>query len=351
MRIKLSCVVIAAALWLMLPTSRALALKYRPKPEETLSHIALIHYGDPKKYIYIAAVNGISNPDKLPSGKTLWVPTVWKYRIKKGDSLSSIAIRYLKDSNRSEFLAWLNRIHHPKDLKAGTLIKIPFLISHRVQQGQTMVDLARRYYFKSKPTSLLRKFNGKRTNALKPGEIVYVPIFDHEASFDKVKERLKDFKEREAKIAAAARERTQREVTAKNSAAVASGPDTKSDLKKSSVAEVIKVLESDDGKNDVRVTPAGDAALIRKGFAQYRNGEYDLARANLMRVLEKNKLSQADEAEAREILACSLVALDRNKEAEHEFVRLLMVAPERTLDPVTTSPKILAVFKRARGAR
>jgi len=351
MRIKRSWIVFAAAVWLMLPASRAVALKYKPKTEETLSHVALIHYGDPRKYVYIAAVNGLSDPDKLTQGKTLWIPTVWKYRLKKGDSLSAIATRFLKDSKHSEFLAWLNRIQHPKDLKSGALVNIPFLIRHRVQQGQTMVDVARRYYFKSKPTGLLRKFNGKRTNALKPGEMVLIPIFDSQASFDKVKERLRGYQEREAKVAAAARERTQQQAAVKSSAAAASGLDTKSDDRKSSVAAVVKILEADSSDMNDRVTPAGDAVLIRKGFTLYRNGEYDLARANLMRVLEKDKLSQADEAEAREILACCLVALDRNKEAEHEFVRLLMVAPERTLDPVTTSPKILDVFKRARGAR
>ncbi len=351
MMIKRSWVVFAATLWSIMPASRAAALKYKPKPEETLSHIALIHYGDPKKFVYLTAVNGLSDPDKLPGGKTFWIPTVWKYRLKKGDSLSSIATRYLKDSSRSEFLAWLNRIRHPKDLKSGALINIPFLIRHRVQQGQTMVDVARRYYFKSKPTGLLRKFNGKRTNALKPGEMVLIPIFDSQASFDKVKERLKGYQEREAKVAAKARERTQQQADVKSSAAAASSQETKSDGRKSSVAAVARILEADGGDKNDRVTPAGDAVLIRKGFTFYRNGEYDLARANLMRVLEKDKLSQADEAEAREILACCLVALDRNQEAEHEFVRLLMVAPERTLDPVTTSPKILDVFKRARGAR
>lgn len=352
MRINRSLIVVAASVWLGLSASRAVALKYKPKPEETLSHVALIHYGDPKKFVYISAVNGISDPDKLSSSKTLWIPTVWKYRIKKGDSLSAIAARYLKDPKHSDFLAWLNQIKHPKDVKVGNLINIPFLVRHRVQQGQTMVDVARRYYFKSKLTGLLRKFNGKRTNALKPGEQVLVPIFDSQAGYEKVKERRQGYLEREAKVAAAAKERTLREAAAKRAAeAKAAEKHTSSQPEKSSVAEATKVLDSTDTEKDDRTTPPGDAELIRKGFTQYRNGDYELARANLMRVLERGRLSHADEAEAREILACSLVALDRKKEAEHEFVRLLMVAPDRTLDPVTTSPKILEVFERAKGAR
>ena len=50
-------------------------------------------------------------------------------------------------------------------------------------------------------------------------------------------------------------------------------------------------------------------------------------------------------------MAFCLVALERPKDAEHEFVRLLMVNPKHTLDPITTSPKIMEVFQRAKGAR
>jgi hypothetical protein len=114
----------------------AYALKYKPKPEETLSHVALIHYGDPKKYVYIAAANFILDPDKVPKGKSLWVPTVWRYRLKKGDSLAKLANKYLKDSKRADFLKWLNKIKNPRDLEAGALIRIPFLLRHRAQQGQ-----------------------------------------------------------------------------------------------------------------------------------------------------------------------------------------------------------------------
>ena len=43
--------------------------------------------------------------------------------------------------------------------------------------------------------------------------------------------------------------------------------------------------------------------------------------------------------------------MNHNGEAEHEFVRLLMIAPERTLDPITTSPKVLEAFHKAKGNR
>ncbi|MFC1654872.1 LysM peptidoglycan-binding domain-containing protein [Myxococcota bacterium] len=323
----------------ILSARQALAIKYKPKPEETLSHISLIHYGDPKKFVYIAAANFIADPDKVPRGKALWVPTVWRYRLKKGDSLSKLATKHLKDSKRADFLKWLNKIKNPRDLNPGDLITIPFLLRHRAQQGQSMVDVAKRYYFRTKETGLLRRFNGKRTNVLKPGEIIFVPVFDEQSAYDKVKERMKRYQEREAKVADEALEIAKK--------AIANGGETTTGT---TTDAATRILESDAA--DDKQTPPEDLALIRKADELYRDGEYALAQANLARALEKNMLSSAHEAQAREIMAFCLVAMERPKDAEHEFVRLLMVDPKRTLDPVTTSPKIMEVFQRAaKGAR
>ena len=167
MRKKPHCLLFSAGLLLaILLVKPAYALKYKPKKDETLSHVALIHYGDPKKWVYITAANFIADPNKIPRNRPLWVPTVWRYRIKKGDSLARLANKYLKDSKRSDFLKWLNKIKNPRDLEPGKLIRMPFLLRHRVQQGQSMVEVAKRYYFRSKETGLLRKFNGKRPHHL-----------------------------------------------------------------------------------------------------------------------------------------------------------------------------------------
>jgi LysM repeat protein len=357
MKPKYALNILFISLWIFCLQPLAFALKYKPKTEETLSHVALIHYGDPKKYIYLVAANRIADPDRYPKGKTLWVPTVWKYRLKKGDNLSKVATKYLKDKKRAEFLAWLNRISKPKDIKAGALLTIPFLLKHRVQQGQSMVDVSRRYYFRTKPTSLLRKFNDKRTNALKPGEIILVPIFDHEASYDKVKERVKNYEERRSKAAKEARERALDKPVSDSKTIEVKDPkstDAKKDPGDSKTPgddKTDKILSAGLEDEDKKTTPPEDTSLIQEAFELYRDGEYDLAQASLLRVLEKGRLSKADEAEAREILAFCLVAKDQTKDAEHEFVRLLMVSPDRTLDPITTSPKILKVFKRAKGTR
>ncbi len=362
---KHAAAALIALVALSLVPGAARALRYKPKPDESLSHIAMIHYGAAKKSVYIGAANTINDPTKLQQYKSLWVPTVWKYRIKRGDDLAKLARKYLKDSSRAEFLAWLNQIKDPKDIKVGAWITMPFLLRHRVQEGQTIVDLAKRYYFTTQPAGLLRKFNSKRTNALKPGELILVPIYDPEAAVDKVKQRLALYEERVAKEAQDARERALREAAAKakeREDKQTQQPEEAGRPVGDQVDPIALPVAPDDDPTAVledprtepdgkEITPQADSKLIREAFDLYRDGEYEMARANLTRVLEAGRLARSDEAEAREVLAHCLVAMEQIKEAEHEFVRLLMVAPDRSLDPVTTSPKVLEVFRRARGSK
>ncbi len=328
--------VFGSALLLSGTGAGARTLRYRPRPDDTLSHVALVHYGNPKKYVYLMQVNGISDPDRLPSGRTLRIPTVGRYRVKKGDTLGKIAARFLRSSKRADFLTWLNRIKDPARLEPGTVITIPFLIRHRAQQGQTMVDVARRYYFTSRSTGLLRRFNGRKTNALREGEIIWVPIFDPDAFHEKVLKRRKAFEKRQKKLKEQARHIAKRAVVDRNGSGSSNAANDR-DSKVKNGAEP--------GNKRSRA-----ASVIERAFKLYREGEYQLALAILKEHVERQDVKPAEEARAREIMAYCLVALDRPREAEHEFVRLLMVAPGKKLDPVTTSPKILKIFKRARGA-
>ncbi len=336
---------------LLLPVGAA-ALNYKPQPEESLSRVAQMHYGDARKVVYLQAANGLGDGENIPRGQTLWVPTVWKYRLKKGEDLAQIAGRYLKDPKRADFLQWLNRIGDPKDIKPGTEILIPFLLNHRAPTTQSLADISRRYYFNTRQAPLLKKFNARKTDTLKAGEVVQVPIYDPEAAFEKVSERVKVFKEQEEKAAKAALK-----LAAKPGPAPAP-PETPP-----SPAERPQPGAPEGDPNDGSEPPGEepdtanakpapeDNKPLDEATELYLAGDFELAAANLSQLLEQKPLPREVEGRARELLASCLVALDRPGEAEHEFVRLLMIDPERTLDAKTTSPKILEVFRRARGRR
>ena len=347
------------ALSVLLVSFTAQALRYVPRADETLSHISLIHYGSPKKLIYITHTNNIDDPKRMPRGVRLRIPTVWRYRLRKGDDLAKVARKHLKDASRADFLAWLNNIKDPRKLKSGHLITIPFLIRHRVTKGQNMLKVARMYFWSTRPTGLLRKFNDKRNNVLKVGEIIYVPIYDSEAATEKVKERLKRHLGKQKKAEDEAKRRAMAAAEKARTKPDAGQSTDKPEPQSETEAEIAMILGYKTSEQSVPDAGQGDSEalagnpqatrLIAKASELYREGEYEQARANLSRALDLTGLTKADEAEAREVLAFGLVALERPKEAEHEFVRLMMVVPDRKLDPETTSPKILKVFEKAKG--
>jgi hypothetical protein len=288
----------------------ARAVKYKTRPNESLSSIAKLHYGDPKKVIYLMAANGIANPDNLERDRVVWVPTVWQYALKRGEDLAQVSARYLKDPKRAEFLIWLNHIANPSDIKPGTILTMPFVLAHHVLPNQSWVDISRQYYFGTKAIAVVRKFNNKQGDALTPGETLEIPIVDPEASTDRVRERLKRYQEEAAAPPAAL-------VTA----ATAS-------------PKVATRTLSDQISN------------LRDLF---EDGEYELATTALTRLLGQ-KLAADEEVCVRELLAFCLAAQDRYQDAEQEFVHVLLLAPEHTLDPIAISPKIREIFQRARQA-
>lgn len=80
---------------------------------------------------YLASVNGIHNVNYIRSGQHLFVPCMspqppvefkcW-YRIKAGDNLSRIALRF---GTTTSALAAVNHIANPSRIYSGTWIRVP----------------------------------------------------------------------------------------------------------------------------------------------------------------------------------------------------------------------------------
>ncbi len=294
----------------------ALAVKYKTRPNESLSVVAKLHYGDSKKVIYLMAANGIASPNNLEHERVVWVPTVWQYALKRGEDVAQVSARYLKDPKRADFLIWINHIANPSDIKPGTVLTMPFVLAHHVLPNQSWADISRQYYFGVKGIAAIRKFNNRQGEVLTPGETLEIPIFDPEASTDKVRERLKRF-QAEAPVSPTA-----------PAAAPAVAPAAAASASPKPATRMLS-----DQINDLRDL--------------FEDGEYELATTALTRLLGQIPTAQ-EEVQVRELLAFCLAAQDRYQDAEQEFVHLLLLAPEHTLDPVTTSPKIREIFQRAR---
>ncbi len=80
----------------------------------------------------------------------------------------------------------------------------------------------------------------------------------------------------------------------------------------------------------------------------FDGGSYISSEIQARRVLEEKNLSDSLRVQFEKYLAFSLVAQDRNDAAVEHFENGLKIDPTLALDTVLTSPKILAVFERAK---
>jgi N-acetylmuramoyl-L-alanine amidase len=107
------------------------------RPGETLSDIALRHYGDAAQATVIAAANRILNPDlvfagtelHLPAGSsaagTAWTAPTRRVTVQAGETLSAIAQRVYGSADYAQPLAAANKIAQPDLIRAGQQLELP----------------------------------------------------------------------------------------------------------------------------------------------------------------------------------------------------------------------------------
>jgi hypothetical protein len=92
---------------------------------------------------------------------------------------------------------------------------------------------------------------------------------------------------------------------------------------------------------------AQESATLRRANAAYRGLEYGDAIALCKQAL-RDRLRGADQERAYEILGFSFAALDSARQATDAFAQLVLLSPDRELDPARISPKITSLFALAR---
>jgi hypothetical protein len=96
------------------------------------------------------------------------------------------------------------------------------------------------------------------------------------------------------------------------------------------------------------VAALGQDLTVRRAAAAYDGLAYEEAIADAHRAL-KNRLTAADQARAFEVLGFAYAALDSTVQATDAFKELLLLNPDRDLDPTRISPKITSLFALALG--
>ncbi|WP_067857021.1 alpha/beta hydrolase-fold protein [Nocardia shimofusensis] len=113
---------------------------------ETLPMLALRFLGDAELYRLIATAGGITEPDDVGAGQRLIIPGYRKYEVVAGETLSELATRYYGDASFARFIAAASGITEPDTVAAGQQLIVPDLMRYETLAGDTLSGLATRYY-------------------------------------------------------------------------------------------------------------------------------------------------------------------------------------------------------------
>ncbi len=96
--------------------------------------------------------------------------TPYQTAVRPGEKLADVAARV--HSSRDALTA-LNDLKHPRHVRAGTVLKIPYRYSYEVQKGDTLYTISRR--FDQDPDAMARLNGLKHAAALQPGQTITLP--------------------------------------------------------------------------------------------------------------------------------------------------------------------------------
>ncbi len=103
------------------------------------------------------------------------------YRVQRGDTLRDIAIKFYSDPKAIRILCASNSEHlgSPKDVEPGTMLTVPEALYHRVEPGETLETLAVKYYRDSTMRSVLARANpevAENREKIRPGQSIRIPL-------------------------------------------------------------------------------------------------------------------------------------------------------------------------------
>ena len=295
---------IAAALALAavaLAPARASAFVHLVRQGESLAHIAARVYGDPKRESVLAGANflDVQGGSAIVAGMRLEIPAPGHHRCAAGETWAALAQDWLGDAKRAEVLARENGGVSWVAPAEGQEIRIPYVLTHLANTGDSTAGLANRYLGDPNLAWLLDGYNGRKDGPLVRGEVVLVPLLGLS-------------------------------LTAEGRTEAAESLDRARTETAGSLLETQKRIESD--------LPALQAEV--------RGGRYVEAVARGNRLLGTGEPTRAQLATIHRQLLEAYVALDSTPLAIAACAAWRANEPAPKLDPVYVSPKIRAACGR-----
>lgn len=149
---------------------------------ETLARIAERVYGRVEAEQILVAANGLDNGRgiAIAAGMRLEIPAVGHHRVNAGESWPSLADQLLGSPDRSDVLAYANKAKSWIAPTEGQEIIVPYNLRHIAATGDSILTVAYRFLGDRDKAWMLHRYNHLGNQPLRRGELVLVPLIDLE---------------------------------------------------------------------------------------------------------------------------------------------------------------------------
>jgi hypothetical protein len=174
-------VLVAIALAIVGAPSDARAFPHVVKKGETLAQIAEKLYGKIELEQLLVAANGLeATPGAAPilPGMRLEVPAVSHRRVAAGETWNGLAEELLGDPIRSDVLALANGSMPWMAPADGLEIIVPYNLRYSVTSGDSLLTIAYRFLGERDKAWQLDRYNHLKEKPVHRGEVVLVPLVD-----------------------------------------------------------------------------------------------------------------------------------------------------------------------------
>lgn len=180
LRLARGLALLGLAATLLVPAAKARAFPHVVKPGETLAQIAERTYGRVEMEQILVAANGLDAGSGIPivPGMRLEVPAVGYRRALAGDTWAGLASALLGDPNRSDAFALANASMPWLAPADGQELIVPYNLRVVAGASDSLLTIAYRYLGERDKAWMLDRYNHKKEQPIRRGEVVLVPLSD-----------------------------------------------------------------------------------------------------------------------------------------------------------------------------
>jgi tetratricopeptide (TPR) repeat protein len=275
----------------------------------------------------------------------------WTHIAHVGETLEQLAVRYYGSPEMSMVIRAANGFVHPDDgsVTLGEQIEIPEVTFHNVRGEETWETIANQYLASSKRGIFLARMNNYDKNKFPPkGTIIRIPY--HLRHIFAVGETMKSVIRLyygKTRTISWLRQYNLTRKTKFSRGDVVIVPLIKLGFTEQEQKRIQAIRSERYSEKDMKAQDEAREAIaeLRRAFDQ---GQYIQMVATAHHLIGRGKLTVPQQIGVHKYLGFAYVALGQKQLAIEAFTKAIVLQPAMELSTITTSPKILKVFHEAK---